>query len=244
MNPSIPSNRPAGSPLARAYGATDPDRALDTLRKLQSHFATRSAALTSVAKGAKIANLRVVYDRSGRKLLVDAAKIHPVVQKAQAPMVAVYDDDGNLIGALDAGKLNKTAQKGDEAVLDLNGSIVGYARAADVQPLSTGTKPKASVAARPTAPAAPAVPVDPSPEQVQKASRLLKTPVRNGSPSEAEMEWAVKVLQRNRVAKSAAPARRSAATSTTSFREGKIYRDGIQVGQATHNPDGSMTYRL
>lgn len=133
----------------------------------------------------------------------DAITNPEAVRKAsKTPAIAVYDSNGRLIGVVDSAKLNKVAKAGDVAALNAQGVIVGYCNEKDVRPLSAA--PGAGTAKRTAAPtvapaaAAGPVPINPTTEQVQKAMRLLKTPLRSGSPSEPELVWAVKLLQRVR----------------------------------------------
>ncbi len=161
-----------------------------------------------------------------------------------APAIACYDSSGTLVGAVDPGDLSKVAKKGDVAQFDAQGRVIGYASPKSLTPL----RPLSSGAAKPkpAAPAAAAGPVNPTPEQVQKAMRLLRTPLRGGSPSYPELGWATKVLQaRNRVTKAAASTVTKPAVPTGyQYRDGKIFRAGVQVGSGTRNASGGWSYSL
>ena len=140
MHRNIPSDRPVGSPLARAYGATDPT-------------------------GQRTAAIALALRRYG---------LTRVLKANGAPMVAVFDAQGRLLGAVDAKK---------------------------IQPLAPGkpiTKPQSiakpvAKAPVPTALApvpAPAAP--PAAEAVQKALAI----VDNSAATVAQLRWAGDILVR------------------------------------------------
>lgn len=116
---------------------------------------------------------------------------------AKAPMIAVYDDAGDLVGALDPAKLHKVSKSGDEAVMNAMGTVIGYASAKDVRPLRSlsagAAKPK------PAAPARTAVPTAPASATVQKAQQI----VRSRNATREQIRWAVDILDRHSVRKSA-----------------------------------------
>lgn len=163
------------------------------------------------------------------------------VRKAskKAPVLALYDKDGRFVAYADPGDVRTVAKTGDVATYYTNRGVAIFVNPRDVTELPAA---KPSAPAKPAAPAAAAVPGSPSAEQVQKAQRLLKTPVRGGSPSEADLTWAFKVLQKVRgsaaVHKSAAaPAPRPSASSGAS-----VTVDGRRI-QPERRADGTLVFR-
>lgn len=131
------------------------------------------------------------------------------VRKAgkRAPVIACYDANGILVGAVDPGDLSKTAKAGDQAQFNASKQVIGYAnpkKMTPLRPLSSGAaKPRA--AAKPAAPAAPTAGTVPTAEQVQKAQRLMRTPLgRPGSPSGSDITWAWDILNRHAKVRKAA----------------------------------------
>jgi len=123
------------------------------------------------------------------------------VRKAakRAPVIACYDSGGNLVGAVDPGDLSKTAKAGDQAQFNASKQVIGYAnpkKMTPLRPLSSGAaKPKPSAPARPAAPAAPTQ----LSATVQKANAI----VNNRLATREQIRWAVDILDRQSVRKSA-----------------------------------------
>ena len=144
----------------------------------------------------------------------------PVHKAKKTPMLAVYDDAGGLVGALDPAKLHKVSKSGDEAVMNAVGTVIGYANAKDVRPLRSlsagAAKPK------PAAPARTAVPTAPASATVQKANAI----VRSRNATREQIRWAVDILDRLSV--------RKAATKPAAPQGKLVYRyvDGKLVSKA------------
>lgn len=107
---NIPTYRPAGSPLARAHGATNPDGT--PVRNVVRKSASRSAPQTNTSRGispnerAGVAPVTKSAAQQAQTLEALRRAFNPPqtrrVRKAiGTPQVAVYDALGNLLGTTD-----------------------------------------------------------------------------------------------------------------------------------------------
>ncbi len=189
---NIPADRPAGSPLARAYGASE-DLLADSVRRYRNFLATAEASAQLVRKSGKPMSDQVVLrNADGRPVLVNRSEIkrrHAItvaerhaVRKAQnAGLLPVFDANGNIRGVMDPKDLEDEGSV-DEAVFTEDGKQVGFVDAKDVRPVQAA--PKASGSPRPPA------------TDVQKAYRILANASTSKALRVSDLRWAAEVLRR------------------------------------------------
>lgn len=96
MNENIPANRPAGTPLARAYGATDPDLRTAAVKEMRTRLVAASAVKKALSQGKK-GELVAAFDAKGNLLgFFDAADLKPM---SAAPPTAVKKALSNQLRA-------------------------------------------------------------------------------------------------------------------------------------------------
>ena len=127
----------------------------------------------------------------------DAMEGRPVRKAKKAPVFALYDKSGAAVAYADPGDVRTVAKTGDVAKYFTNRGVAVFANPKDVTEFATVTpaKPKASAPARPAAPAAPTQ----LSATVQKANAI----VNNQLATREQIRWAVDILDRESVRKSA-----------------------------------------
>ncbi len=175
---NIPKYRPAGSPLARAYGATNADGtpAKNVVRKSASRTAPKTNTTKGVSPNERAGVAVVTKSAASQAQTLEALRraFNPPqtrrVRKASGtPQVAVYDAQGNLIGTADQADIAPLAS--GTPVQPLPTTPVDDVPTADGDPLVTAVEK--ALRRRPTARAKMA-------EKMAKGSAPLRFVARGG----------------------------------------------------------------